>query len=160
LGFRQTLNLNMKLDIGIRRPGTDGWTTVDIWPGADLVTPMWYLKTVGGPVSDIRATHCLEHIPIAMVAPTLAEWHRVLEPGGFLVVEVPNLEWCVKHWLAGGRGVDVIFGTQEDEGMFHRNGFTPSTLSRAIVEAGFNEPTVELIESHELESIWARTMKS
>jgi SAM-dependent methyltransferase len=149
----------MKLDIGIRRPGTDGWTTVDLYPGADLVTPMWYLHTVEGPVTDIRATHCLEHIPIDKVAPTLAEWHRVLTPGGHLVIEVPNLEWCVHHWLDGGRGVDVIFGTQEDEGMFHRNGFSPQSLEAAIVEAGFSKPTIDLIDSHQLESIWARAAR-
>lgn len=149
-----------KLDIGIRRPGTDGWTTVDVFPGADLITPMWYLRTVNGPVSDIRATHCLEHVPIDMVATTLAEWHRVLSPGGFLVVEVPNLEWCVHEWLEGRRGQDIIFGEQSDDGMFHRNGFTPGSLEEAIVTAGFNKPEISLIDSHERESIWARAMKS
>lgn len=149
----------MKLDIGIRRPGTEGWTTIDMFPGADLITPMWYLHTVEGPVSEIRATHCLEHVPIERVGPTLAEWHRVLSPGGFLVVEVPDLEWCVHEWLEGRRNLDVIFGTQEDEGLYHRNGFTPVTLAAALVAAGFQTPTVEAIDSHGQQSLWARAMR-
>jgi predicted SAM-dependent methyltransferase len=149
----------VKLDIGIRRPGTEGWTTVDIFPGADLVTPMWYLQTVEGPVTEIRATHCLEHVAFERVQPTLAEWHRVLVPGGFVVIEVPDLEWCVREWLEGRRGVDVIFGTQEDEGQFHRTGFTRQSLRDALLWAGFQAPTIEYIDSHDRQSIWARAMR-
>lgn len=146
----------MKLDIGIRRPGTDGWTTLDLHPGADICAPMW---EVPSSLEAIRATHCLEHVPTAMVAPTLAEWHRVIQPGGWLVVEVPDLAWCCREWLEGDRDVDVIFGSQEDEGMVHRTGFTASGLTVAVLDAGFRDITADLIDSHGVQSIWLRAVR-
>lgn len=89
----------IRLNIGAgddRREG-DGWLNVDLRPDvADVVAAADELGLWGdGSVAEIQALDILEHFWRDDVACVLAEWHRVLQPGGLLVVRVPNL-----HMLA------------------------------------------------------------
>jgi SAM-dependent methyltransferase len=68
----------------------------------------------------ITSQHLIEHLPDAERA--CREWHRVLEPGGLLIIQTPNAAFC-------------------DPGVFddpsHVRLFDRRTLGRIVRDAGF-----------------------
>lgn len=89
----------------------------------------------GGHFAAVCAFDVIEHVPDP--AKTLGEMHRILEPGGGLVLTCPNVDtWPPK--LFKGRWWTL----RPMEHLWH---FEPATLRRAVVEAGF-EP-LQLITS-------------
>jgi predicted SAM-dependent methyltransferase len=131
----------LRLDIGAGTNPKAGYTSVDWYEPAAITAPMWELPAESGSVEAIYSSHALEHICAAQVLPTLREWHRVLAPGGVLELRVPDLEWCVRHWLEHQDDVWAlakIFGSQEHEGNIHRTGFTREGLRRLLADAGFH----------------------
>lgn len=142
----------LRLDMGCGQRPTPGYLGVDTHEHADIQAPMWAVNLPDGCAAAIVSTHALEHVRKAQVIPTLQEWYRLLQPGGTLTVRVPDLEWCVKNWLATGKGngweLDTIFGSQEHEGNVHRTGFTVSMLLFYMRQAGFPVSTYRRIESH------------
>jgi predicted SAM-dependent methyltransferase len=82
-----------KVEIGGGPHAQRGFLHVDIDPGAhhlEWVAPAWKLPLQSGFASEIVAIHALEHVEPARLVETLAEWHRVLGPGGRVEVHVPN----------------------------------------------------------------------
>lgn len=148
----------MKLDIGSgTNPKGEGYTTVDPYqPDAEIKAPMWALPLPAESVTAIYCSHALEHVGWSQVAPTLAEWRRVLRPGGELVLRVPDLAWCVLHWLQDPHDVwrmAKIFGSQEHEGNVHRCGFEAEGWRRQLGEAGFSVVREAVLWTHEQQTL-------
>lgn len=105
-----------------------------------------------GSVEAIRCSHALEHVGFREVPAVLAEWRRVLQRWGSLWLLVPTLDYCCKHWLDheddGDWSLQLLFGSQEREGQFHRCGFTLPSLHIALVQAGFEVRCVGTVWSH------------
>jgi len=86
----------MKLNIGgqQREEGMfpKGWTCVDILPAADVHCDIEYqdLPFENNSIDAIYASHVLEHIHPHRYDFTVGEWHRVLKPGGWCRVVVPD----------------------------------------------------------------------
>lgn len=92
-----------RLEIGSGSFPTEGFTHLDIdpsAPGVDIVGPMFPLDLPDGSVSEIRAVDVLEHLSYRDTAAALAEWARVLRPGGILYVQVPDAE-MIMCWFVG-----------------------------------------------------------
>lgn len=76
-----------------------GWINVNIQPqsyGTDFVAEI--LRTIedlhGIPDESVDALYCshaLEHVKIENLESTLNEWSRVLKPGGYLFLSVPDM---------------------------------------------------------------------
>lgn len=154
--------MSVKLDVGSGGPAAsylgEGWLGVDPYVGfADVSADMNCLPYDNNTVDEIHTSHALEHIGRHEVAPTLREWYRVLVPGGRVTIKVPDLEWCVRHWLdhkhSLGWNIDIIFGNQNHEGEFHKTGFTTVTLTQYVVDAGFVVDTVTYIDTHSQQTI-------
>lgn len=114
-------------------------------------------------VDAIYCSHTLEHYPLHEATGILAGMHRVLKPGGFVHLRVPDipalmrlvvdrkldLDSVLYHAGAGPITVrDLIWGhapsiareQQQDAqatGHAHRTGFSRRTLAAAIQRAGF-----------------------
>jgi predicted SAM-dependent methyltransferase len=127
---------------GKRVPGAINCDLYD--PAADRQLDATRLTDVpSGSVDIIEHHHLIEHLSAADLGPALAEWARVLKTGGLLIVSAPDLEGVLTRWLAMSElerwdyGIKMIYGSQEHEGMFHRNGFTPKRLAAVLESAGF-----------------------
>jgi predicted SAM-dependent methyltransferase len=137
-----------KLHLGCGRKFIPGFIHVDIaaHEHVDHVAPVDQLDWLADEsVSLIYASHVLEHFGRAEVGRVLAEWHRVLEPGGWLRIAVPDFAACAKIYYEQGLAdgltglVGLICGGQRDEYDYHKMIFDEPLLSRFLLEVGFRE---------------------
>lgn len=99
------------------------------------------------------SSHTLEHLYPHEVRRCLWNFHRVLKPGGVMVMVVPNLEGVeptekVLYESESGPicGLDMYYGhhamVEESPYMAHHCGFVKSTLEAAIQSVGFMKVNV------------------
>jgi SAM-dependent methyltransferase len=147
-------------------PAAD-WREVrlDIDPATqpDIVASLTELPVSDGSVGAVFSSHNMEHLAPGDVPVALAEFFRVLRPGGFCLVVVPDVQQAAAM-IADGRGedvayeapcgpitaLDIVFGhagmRAENPWMAHRTGFTLASLRRAMMEAGFRVQHSEVRE--------------
>jgi len=143
----------IKLDIGSGMAhNNDGWIGVDPFSKeANLRDYMWCLSFEDETVDMIYSSHSLEHVEKTKVMPTLKEWYRVLKQDGVVILRVPDLVWCCKHFIeyqSTGWDMDVIFGHQATAGEFHHTGFTEKILKDYCTNAGFLITKFEELNTH------------
>lgn len=92
-----------KLEIGCGRKETPGYTRVDANPNIEAD---WHGDALGpmpwpdGSFVEIRAVDVLEHLSYWDTERALAEWARLLVPGGRLYVQVPDCGRIMARWAA------------------------------------------------------------
>ena len=137
--------LRVNLGSGQRRFG-EGWTNVDINPkwepdvvadGASM--PMF----ADGSAELIVSHHNLEHYGCGDAAPMIRECHRILEPGGSLIVCVPDMRALATGWLQGRVSTQVymtnVYGAYMDsEADRHKWGFDYESLRDFLRSCGFS----------------------
>ena len=131
---------------------------VDIDPtvGPDIVADLTNLAPIGtGAVDALWTAHCLEHLYEHEVATALGEIRRVLKDDGFACIVVPDLQTIASyiaqdkmhdplyespagpitpHDIVYGHGPAIARGRLT---MAHRCGFTPTSMIRSLVAAGY-----------------------
>ena len=134
----------IRLNIGAGSTQIPGFTPLDIKDGQ----PAYPLKYADASVEEIYASHVLEHIPHTETVRCLAEWVRVLKPGGVLRIAVPDATKIMAmddmHPLKSA----FLMGGQTDEHDYHKAVFTFRSLERKLSGLGMEgiksfEPTVE-----------------
>jgi len=139
----------LRLHIGGEIP-RDGWKILNVQPGAhvDYVADCADLSQFEpGTVAEIYASHVLEHLGYLEALPgALAEFHRILAPGGLLRISVPDLETLCRLFLHPDLDLDgrfhvmrMMFGGQTDPHDFHKVGLTFGFLEDYLNVAGFRE---------------------
>lgn len=142
---------SLKLHIGGQEPHPD-WKIFDIEdrPEVDFVGNATSLdKFADNSVTVIYASHVLEHFYYALdneVITTLKEWHRVLQPGGKLLISVPDLKTLCWLYLNPNllpperhHIMRIMFGGQTNPHDIHRVGFDFEILAMYLESAGFEE---------------------
>ena len=137
-------------------------TRLDINPehSPDFVASITDLGDIGE-YDAVFCSHCLEHIHGYEVARALAEFHRVLRPGGHALIVVPDLEDVsptdeVLYLSPAGpiTGLDLIYGKQNLveslPHMEHHTGFTAATLASSLENVGFEPVAVSRISAFNL----------
>jgi SAM-dependent methyltransferase len=138
-----------------------GWREIrlDIDPDVrpDVVSSITDMGAIGDDAIDaVYSSHNVEHLFPHEVPLALAEMRRVVKPGGFAFITLPDLQEVARH-VAEGKleeplymsplgpisALDIIFGHRPAlaEGnifMAHHTGFTAVTLSAGLVNAGFS----------------------
>jgi SAM-dependent methyltransferase len=151
------------LHVGCGRTPLAGWINVDlqILPGVDAVVDV----TAGlcfRPVSAVFAEHFLEHLALDEAIAFLAEVHRVLEPGGWLRLSTPNLEWVLAtHFRPAGSVPGADRGTLDLNRAFygweHRFLWDRSFLERTLLACGFAD--IEWPAYGESSRAWLRDLE-
>jgi SAM-dependent methyltransferase len=146
----------------------DGYqeTRLDIDPECkpDIVASMTDLGDIG-PYDAVLSNHCLEHLYPHEVSIALGEFNRVLSPGGFVAVFVPDLEDAkptdeVLFESPAGpiAGIDLFYGFRPAIAagmtfMAHHTGFTKERMEGALESAGFHGGAVSRLGGYNLMGI-------
>ncbi|MBO9999591.1 MAG: methyltransferase domain-containing protein [Cyanobacteria bacterium SID2] len=141
----------VKLHIGGKKAHPD-WKIFDIEPRpeVDFVGNAADLSQFeDNSIDAIYASHVLEHFYHSLnneLIDTLTEWHRVLKPGGKLLISVPDLQTVCWLYLNPNllpferlHLMRVMFGGQTNEFDVHKVGFDFDILALYLEEVGFFE---------------------
>ena len=147
---------------------------VDIDPNVkpDIVCSIIDMSVVEhASVDAVWSRHNIEHLHAHEVPKALSEFHRVLKPGGFALITLPDLQEVARHIADGKledvlyespngpiRPIDIVYGHcgfigQGHVFMAHKTGFTVRTLGTKLVQAGFRPVRVK--RSQREYALWA-----
>lgn len=139
---------------------SEGWVEVrlDIDPSVapDIIASLTDMSVVpSSSVDAVWSSHNLEHLYAHEVPVALAEFFRVLKPGGFVLVTMPDLEQ-VAQFVAADKleevvyvspagpitALDCLYGHRGmvaagNHFMAHKTGFTATSLTKHLGHAGF-----------------------
>jgi len=101
-------------------------------------------------VDEVLSVHLIEHLSREDAAKAVAEWVRVLKPGGQLIIECPNILSACEALLkapeaalqqdgeAAQRTMWAFYGDPSggDPLMMHKWGYTPESAVKLLSEAG------------------------
>src|SRR6266404_5313598 len=120
----------IRLNLGGRDTQIPGFKTVDLKPGShfDYQSDISDLSMFeDGTVSEVYASHCLEHFGHQRTQYVLEEWHRVLKRGGKCYISVPDFDVAVKLYLQWGMTDyirNLLWGDQGYDLAYHYAPFT------------------------------------
>jgi predicted SAM-dependent methyltransferase len=129
-----------KLHLGCGDRHYDGYLNIDIRKthATDMVCDIRTLPFRSGSVDLIENYHVIEHMGRHDLPPALSSWHRVLKPGGRLIMECPDFDEDVKGYLSGDDSfLDHIFGLQRYATDFHYFGYNVRRLKELLENCGF-----------------------
>jgi SAM-dependent methyltransferase len=150
---------------------------LDIDPAVapDILSSITDMAAVAtGSVDAIWSAHNLEHLFAHEVSLALKEFARVLRPGGFLLVTMPDLQQVAvlvaqdlledaayQSMMGPISPLDMLYGhgasiAGGNHFMAHRTGFTARSLASHLAEAGFADVQAERDGRF---AIWARAVK-
>jgi ubiquinone/menaquinone biosynthesis C-methylase UbiE len=141
------------LNLGCGDKILPGYTNVDISDSQakpDVVADLRKLPFPDSYADEVLSIHVIEHFYHWEVSALLAEWVRVLKPGGVLILECPNLLSAARFLLASEGSQDDLSGPSGQRStwafygdpswkeplMCHRWGYTPKSLMLELRNAG------------------------
>lgn len=136
----------MKLNLGCRGTKFKGFKNVDLDPKQkpDILTDMADLSMIkSGSVTEMIASHVLEHKKHTETKNILTEWYRVLKPEATLWLMVPDFDALVKIYVKCGMMYDwlkfVLYGDQSTPYDHHYITFTYANLKNMLHEVGYSD---------------------
>jgi hypothetical protein len=136
----------MKLNLGSGDCPLDGYENLDAKTGDSLFPLLKYQRDgqsssiVDRGVDEVRASHVLEHFSHHQTLDVLKEWARVLKPGGWLKIAVPDFDWISTHRFKSDDPLSLLeaylFGGQVDENDYHKALFTNKKLYEMLQSVG------------------------
>ena len=150
----------MKINYACGRRTEDGWYNVDAvhHPRAPRAPDLLFTLRFNAdgslieqtPLPDgcadvLMACHVLEHFFQWEASHVLAEWRRLLKPGGLLVLELPDIYKAALNMVNGPFTDQMViwplFGDQshKDPLMCHKFGYTHQSLTMLLSDCGFTK---------------------
>ena len=163
----------MRIHLGCGNNVKEGYLNIDKYVVGEGIEnyDILSLPFALGSVDEILAEHLVEHLSFEEESSFFSEMYRLLSPGGVLRIEVPDLEWVLKkflnakdefqefyqvgaidHYFGNGPACDnrwgllttAIWGNQNGNGQFHKNGYTRSKLLAIQKLVGFSSIEVKV----------------
>ncbi len=142
---------SVKLNLGAGNKRYLDYRSCDKFPGDDVdeVFPLDRIPYADETIEAIHSEHALEHTYHQTARAALAEWFRVLKPGGTVILKLPDLAECCRQFLAAETQEHrdwyryTIYGIQRSlwgepmEGQIHHTGFTEQELVEQMRAVGF-----------------------
>lgn len=142
----------LRINLGCGHIPVDGYVNVDRrpLPGVDIVADIESLPFTENELAEVRSAHLLEHFPQEQLRRAiLPGLFSVLRPGGLFRAIVPDSDAMIREYAAGRYPCDdlreVTYGSQDYDGDFHFNMFTPASMTKLLEETGF--ASVVLVEA-------------
>ncbi len=158
----------MKLNIGCGKIYKEGFINIDAFDStvADKIMSADDLKFSSNTVERIEASQIIEHFGLMKSIYILAEWFRVLKPGGILLIETPDLVKSFKEFIEGDletrkKVLTWIYGV-ESKGMMHSFCFPTDLLEMILEKTGFiviEKSFYEKEENHPTQKIVCKKIK-
>lgn len=140
----------------------DTWTKVDkyIDDGKTIMMDASELLFTDDSIEAIYASHILEHFSYLSVPSILRNWFSKLQPGGWLHINVPDLEWACREILKNEEYTSPVFNSQEavinnifygnqvHEGEYHKSGYTELILHKVLRDAGFAD--IQIVKEYDV----------
>lgn len=138
----------MKIHLACGKHILEGWTNCDIQrhPSAprdpDILCDVKQIPLDDQVADELMAIHIFEHFYLWEIPDLLAEWNRLLKPGGKIILEMPDVMKAAKNLLEGQNDQNAmwpLYGdhTLQDPFMCHRWGWTYATIKPVLKKAGF-----------------------
>jgi predicted SAM-dependent methyltransferase len=135
----------MRIHVGCGPVYKKGYVNIDVFDStvADRIMSAYHLEFPDDSASLVECMHTIEHLGAAKSIYALAEFFRVLKPGGVLLLETPDIEATFTNFLKHGEKqrkllMNWIYGL-DSPGMGHRYCFPQELLSRMLKETGFKD---------------------
>lgn len=128
----------VRINVGAGKYGDPRYVPLDIKTGTDARK----LPYADGSVDECYASHILEHFSFYETDAILAEFVRVLKPGGPLRIAVPDMTMLGRAWGEADQSSShlelamVTYGGHTDANDIHHNGFTEKSLRESMNRAG------------------------
>lgn len=134
----------MKLNIGAGNRHLKGYTTIDI-EEKNHPEVLGDFRTMNfGGIEEIRAEHILEHFGRDESQVVLNQWNSWLMDGGRLIIETPDLEYICKDWDKDHYWMTRhIYGSQEADWAYHRDGWYEGKFRKLLPELGFEIESIQ-----------------
>jgi len=146
----------MKLLLGSGVLPIQGWITLDAeakhHPEIVARVPPLPDEVKAEQWDAIMAVHMLEHLSYQDALQLVGECYEVLRPGGELILEVPNVKYCMRVVLGLENpptdedrwGMGSIYGYPYELGELngHKWGYWPESLMEMVVLSGFEREKV------------------
>lgn len=140
----------MRVNIGCGKHVLDGWTNVDAVRSPlakrdpEIFADVSSIPLPDASADEIMAIHVFEHVFRWESEKVLAEWARILKPGGKLAMEMPHLVKVCKNVISGRpdqMGMWGLYGDPKlgDPYMVHRWLWTTESLTPLLKAAGFTD---------------------
>lgn len=142
----------MKLNLGCGGEYKEGYINIDVFNStvADELMSATALKFADNSIEIIEARQLIEHLGFVESIYALAEFFRVLEPKGILLIETPDIEASFKKYVEGDDEMRKnilpwIYGL-ETPGMQHKFCFPDVLLEKFLKKSGFVNIKKEFFE--------------
>lgn len=153
---------SLKLNLGCGHKILPGYVNVDFqnnWAKRkpDVECDIRKLPYEDGVADEVLAVHVIEHFYLWEVPDILKEWHRVLKPGGKLILECPCLNkvlfFLSQKELVMSHTLFALYGDPQygDPAMVHKWCYSREHLSDWVKAAGFKDVAVEQAQFHKPE---------
>ena len=135
----------MKLNLGCGKKYKEGFINIDAFDStvADKIMSVLDLEFHSDAVDEIEACQLIEHLGYINSIYALAEWFRVLKPGGTLLIETPDIETSFREYIKGSLDtrkdlLSWIYGV-ESQGMQHMLCFPEVLIINLLEKSGFTD---------------------
>lgn len=132
-----------KLNVGSYYMYLDGFTNIDVNPDCkpDIVGDIRDINFDDDSISLILASQVIEHFDLPDVEIIISNFYKWLKPGGFLVVEVPDVGKIMDLVENEKRDIKdyygAIYGNNEVMGQKHKSQFDEKLLRGILEKQGF-----------------------